>query len=127
MLISMPFFSVSQTVTPIAPDSTVKVISVDTLEEEQSLDKTVIYNARDSIRYEAKDNKVYLFGNAYVEYGDMNLRAEFIEIDYSKNLVTAYGTVDSLGKKVGTPIFKDNSQEFNAEKIMYNLKTKKGL
>lgn len=122
----MPFFSVSQTVTPIASDSTFKVVTVDTLEEDEPLDKKIIYNAEDSIRYEANGNKVYMFGNAYVEYGDMNLRAHFIEIDYSKNLVTAFGTTDSLGKKVGTPIFKDNSQEFNAEKIMYNLKTKKG-
>lgn len=126
MLISMPFFSVSQTVTPITNDSTVKVVTVDTLEEDEPLDKKIIYNARDSIRYEATGNKIYLFGEAYVEYGDMNLKAEFIEIDNDKNLVTAYGTTDSTGKKVGTPIFKDNTQEFNAEKIMYNLKTKKG-
>jgi hypothetical protein len=122
----MPFFSVSQTVTPVSNDSTVKVVTVDSLEEDQPLDKKVIYNARDSIRYEAKGNKVFLFGDAYVEYGDMNLRSEFIEIDNSKNLVTAYGKTDSTGKKTGTPIFKDNTQEFNAEKIMYNLKTKKG-
>ncbi len=122
----MPFFSVSQTVTPVQKDSTVNLVTVDTLEEDEPLDKTVIYNARDSSRYEAKGNKVYLFGGAYVEYGDMNLKSEFIEIDNDKNLVTAYGTVDSTGKKVGTPIFKDNTQEFNAEKIMYNLKTKKG-
>ncbi|MBP7808274.1 MAG: LPS-assembly protein LptD [Bacteroidia bacterium] len=122
----MPFFSVSQTVTPVTADTTYKV-TVDTLaEEDEPLDKKVIYNARDSIRYEAKNNKVYLFGDAYVEYGEMNLKSEFIEIDYSKNLITAFGTVDSLGKKVGTPIFHDNEQEFNAEKIMYNLKTKKG-
>lgn len=122
----MPFFSVSQTVTPVSTDSTIKVVTVDTLEEDEPLDKKVIYNARDSIRYESKNNKVYLFGDAYVEYGDMNLKSEFIEIDYDKNLVTAFGTTDSTGKKVGTPIFKDNTQEFNAEKIMYNLKTKKG-
>lgn len=122
----MPFFGFSQTLTPVAKDTTYKV-TVDTLtEEDESLDKQVIYNARDSIRYEAKDNKVFLFGDAYVEYGTMNLKAEFIEIDNSKNLVTAYGKVDSTGKKIGTPLFKDDSQEFNAEKMMYNLKTKKG-
>ncbi len=122
----MPFFSISQTVTPVASDSTVKVVTVDTLDEDEPLDKKIIYNARDSIRYEAKGNKIFLFGEAYVEYGDMNLKAEFIEIDNDKNLVTAYGTTDSTGKKIGTPVFKDNTQEFNAEKIMYNLKTKKG-
>jgi hypothetical protein len=134
MLISMPIFTYSQTLTPkdtilkttTAKDTLFKT-TVDTLaDEEAPLDKKVIYNARDSIRYEAAANKAYLFGDAYVEYGDMSLKAEFIEIDNKKNLVTAYGTTDSTGKKVGTPIFKDNTQEFNAEKIMYNLKTKKG-
>ena len=104
----------------------VKTVKLDTLEEQESLEHKVIANARDSSRYEAKGNKLYLFGDAYVEYESMNLKAEFIEVDYDKNLVTAYGTTDSTGKKVGTPVFKDAEQEFNAEKIMYNLKTKKG-
>lgn len=123
LLISVPYFSYSQNLTPV---DTVYKTRVDTLDEEDPLDKAITYNARDSIRYEAEGNKLFLYGESYVEYGDMNLKAEFIEIDYSKNLVTAFGTVDSTGKKVGTPIFKDNTQEFNAEKIMYNLKTKKG-
>jgi len=104
----------------------VKTVKLDTIEEPETLEHKVIANARDSSRYEAKGNKLYLFGDAYVEYESMNLKAEFIEVDYDKNLVTAYGTTDSTGKKVGTPVFKDAEQEFNAEKIMYNLKTKKG-
>jgi hypothetical protein len=123
LLISVPILSYSQNLTPT---DTIYKNRVDSLDEEDPLDKVVIYNARDSIRYEAQGDKIFLYGESYVEYGDMNLKAEFIEIDYSKNLVTAYGTVDSTGKKVGTPIFKDKAQEFNAEKIMYNLKTKKG-
>ncbi|MGZ4038790.1 MAG: putative LPS assembly protein LptD, partial [Bacteroidia bacterium] len=117
----------AQTKTP-PPDTVKKVTVVDSIPEPEgeTLDQKVIYNARDSSRYEADKNKFYLFGDAYVEYGTMNLKAEFIEIDYSKNLITAYGTTDSTGKKVGTPVFKDAEQEFNAEKIMYNLKTKKG-
>lgn len=104
----------------------VKTVNLDTIEEQETLEHKVIANARDSSRFEASGNKLYLFGDAYVEYENMNLKAEFIEVDYSKNLVTAFGTTDSTGKKVGTPVFKDSEQEFNAEKIMYNLKTKKG-
>lgn len=125
MLISAPFYSFSQS--RVAGDTvkTVKTVTTDTLPDE-SLEKRIIYNAKDSARYEAKGNKIYLFGEAYVEYETMNLKSEFIEIDYDKNLITAYGKTDSSGKKVGTPLFKDAEQEFNAEKMMYNLKTKKG-
>lgn len=106
-------------------DSTTRTIDLDTMPDE-SLESKVIANARDSSRYEKAGNKYYLFGDAYVEYQSMNLKAEYIVVDYDKNLVTAFGTTDSTGKKVGTPIFKDGQQEFNAEKIIYNLKTKKG-
>ncbi len=123
MLISTPLIGA---VNRVFPGDTIKKLRVDTISEPETLDTKVIYNARDSSRYEADSNKFYLFGDAYVEYGTMNLKAEFIEIDYSKNLVTAYGYIDSTGKKAGTPVFKDGAQEFNAEKIMYNLKTKKG-
>lgn len=99
---------------------------MDTLEEAEVLEQKVITNARDSSRYEAQGNKLFLFGDSYVEYENMKLNAEYIEVDYGKNLVTAFGKTDSTGKKSGTPVFKDGEEEFNAEKIMYNLKTKKG-
>lgn len=105
---------------------TVKTVKLDTIQEKETLEHKVITNARDSSRYESKGNKLYLFGDAYVEYESMNLKAEFIEIDYDKNTVTAYGKTDSAGNKTGTPVFKDATQEFKSEKIMYNLKTKKG-
>jgi len=107
---------------------TVKKVVVDTLAsaEGETLDDPINYSAEDSIVFLASINKVMLYGKAKVKYVDMNLESEFIEIDYTKNLVTAYGKKDSLGKNVGTPIFKDGEQTMEAEKIMYNLKTKKG-
>jgi hypothetical protein len=125
MLISAPLLSYSQTQVTGDTVKTVQTISADTVPDE-TLEHRIIYNARDSARYEAKGNKIFLFGEAYVEYETMSLKAEFIEIDYEKNLVTAFGKTDSAGNKVGTPLFKDKDQEFNAEKMMYNLKTKKG-
>lgn len=108
---------------------TVKTIALDTLddqEEAEPLEHRIIYNARDSIRYETKGQKVYLFGDGYVEYETMNLKAEFIEIDNEKNTITAYGQKDSLGNEAGNPLFKDGDQEISCRKMIYNLKTKKG-
>jgi len=112
----------------VAPEDTLKKVSVDTLdaEDDQTLESKISYLAEDSMVYIKSGAKVLLYGKAHVQYGDMDLKAEYIEIEYEKNLMIAYGKKDSLGKNVGTPVFKDGQQEMNAEKIMYNLKTKKG-
>lgn len=112
----------------IAKDS-IKNVTVDSLNQNdvgEPLEHSIVYNARDSIRYETKGQKIYLFGDAYVNYQSMNLKSEFIEIDNAKNTITAYGKKDSLGANVGTPIFKDGAQEIACRKMVYNLKTKKG-
>ncbi|MGZ4098386.1 MAG: putative LPS assembly protein LptD [Bacteroidia bacterium] len=112
----------------VGQKDTLKKVSVDTLNtrDEGELEDKISYSAQDSTVYLASSSKVFLYGKAQVEYGNMNLTAEFIEIDYDKNVVIAYGKKDSAGKNVGTPLFKDGAQEMNADKIMYNLKTKKG-
>lgn len=110
--------------TPTSPQA--KVDSLDTEEDSEPLEHRIVYNARDSIRYETKGNKIYLFGDGFVQYEDMNLKSEFIEIDNEKNTITAYGKTDSLGKNSGTPVFKDGAQEITCRKMIYNLKTKKG-
>ncbi|MBA4241871.1 MAG: hypothetical protein C0448_14190 [Sphingobacteriaceae bacterium] len=113
--------------TPTIPTSPqTKVDSLDTEEDSEPLEHRIVYNARDSIRYETKGNKIYLFGDGFVQYEDMNLKSEFIEIDNEKNTITAYGKTDSLGKNSGTPVFKDGTQEITCRKMIYNLKTKKG-
>jgi hypothetical protein len=108
-------------------DTLKNVTTIDTLPpDDETIESTIIYNATDSIRYESEGNKVLMFGDAYVEYGSMTLKAEGIKIDYEKNLVTAFGKKDSSGKYLGAPLFKDGEQEMEADTIKYNLKTKRG-
>lgn len=125
MLISL---NVTRLLAQTNPIDTLKKVAVDTLAstDGEKLDDPINYSAEDSIVFLASINKVMLYGKAKVKYVDMDLESEFIEIDYTKNLVTAYGKKDSLGKNVGSPTFKDGEQTMEAEKIMYNLKTKKG-
>lgn len=112
----------------ISKNDSVPIVTVDTLDTENDapLEYPIIYNARDSIRYETKGQKIFLFGDGFVKYDEMNMKAEFIEIDNAKNTVTAFGKVDSTGKQEGNPVFKDGEQEIMARKIVYNMKTKKG-
>lgn len=110
------------------PKDTIKKVTVDTLDtdNDEPLEHPIIYNARDSIRYETEGNKVFLFGDAYVDYDGMVLKSEFIEIDNQKNTITAFGKKDSVGNEVGYPLFKDGQQEISCRKMVYNLKTRKG-
>lgn len=114
------------------PGDTLKKSNTDTLAAplaeagDDELEEQIKYSATDSIVALPEKGLGILYGKAWVTYGSMRIDAEFIQIDYTKNLVTAYGKKDSLGKSVGNPVFKEGDEEMNADKIMYNLKTKKG-
>ena len=95
-------------------------------ESSESIEEQINYSAEDSIVSLPNEGKTMLYGKAKVDYGSMNIQSEIMEIDYTKNIVTAYGKKDSLGQLFGTPVFKDGAEPLEAEKIMYNLKTKRG-
>lgn len=92
-----------------------------------ALETEVYYTATDSMPYYGDERTTYLYGNAIVKYGKMELRADFIKIEFGKNLITAKGTKDSLGRIRGKPVFKEGDAEYRAETIKYNFKSKKGI
>ncbi len=83
--------------------------------------------ASDSSYYDVKNNVMYLYGNGRITYGEKQVDAGYIKVDYKKNTIIAKSKVDSLGRKSGLPIFKDPSQgTITADSIYYNFKTSKG-
>lgn len=94
---------------------------------ESSFKSKVEYHADDSIMIDNRNNKAYLWGNAWVEYEDIKLDADYLEIDFARNEVTAKGLADSTGQIQNTPIFKEKGQEYKSGEMVYNFQTKKGL
>ena len=90
------------------------------------LEAEIKYHARDSIRFGVDDKKVYLFGDAQINYKDIELKAAYIEVDQETKEVYAEGVADSTGKIIGTPVFKNAGQEFAAKRMRYNFDSKKG-
>jgi len=90
------------------------------------LEAEINYSAEDSAVTDRTANRVYLYGKSKVIYGNMQMEAAVIEVDYLNNTVLAYGTKDSTGKMINNPVFKDGNETMEAEKILYNLKSKKG-
>lgn len=91
------------------------------------IDDPIDYEADDSLIFDLENDKVYLYGNGFVTYQDIELRAAYIELDRARDVVFAMGTLDSLGKEIGKPVFKDGSESFESKTLTYNFKTKKGI
>ncbi|MBI9036610.1 MAG: LPS-assembly protein LptD [Bacteroidales bacterium] len=113
--------------TLIAINDTITNDTIIEQKKEKALKAKVDYHANDSIRLDAKNQKVFLFGGAEISYQNINLKAAYIEINFKTNTVFAKGVPDSTGKVQGMPVFSEGGQEFDAETMKYNFDTKKGL
>lgn len=72
--------------------------------------------------------QVHLYGDAEVKYGTIQLKADYIRIDWTTNELFAKGTYDSTTKKaIGEPIFQDGPESYTTRELRYNYKTKKGF
>ena len=92
-----------------------------------SLDAPVAYNATDSMIYDIANKKIHLYGEARVEYADITLTGAHIVYDWESNIVTAEAKRDSLTRGIiGMPEFTQGDQVFNAMRMRYNFKTRKG-
>ncbi len=87
------------------------------------IETTINYSARDSINTSVDGQIVWLYGDAKIVYGKIELEADEIVIDYKNNTLSANGTRDSLGRRVGFPIFKDGPQLYEMKDIVYNFKS----
>jgi lipopolysaccharide export system protein LptA len=91
------------------------------------IETRIQYTCRDSIRMSMAEQRVYLYGNAKVVYGNRNIEAEYLIINWVLNEVSAYGKTDSLGKVIGRPVFKEGADMYVADSIRYNMKSGKGI
>lgn len=93
-----------------------------------ALDSPVVYSSTDSIVFQISGNAVQTYGDGKVKYENIDLESDFIELDVVKREVFAKGMVDdSTHEVVGNPVYKDNSDTFDADSMRYNFDTKKGL
>ena len=131
---SVGIISPNDTIPPevaVDPDSLAAdslTVAADTLRPpEGDIQTTIAYTAEDSTLMDARGRSVLLYGNAQVDYGQISLKADYIELDWTNNMLTARGREDSTGNVVGRPVFKDGAEEYQTEEIRYNFKTRKAF
>ncbi len=93
--------------------------------QESDIETTIFYSARDSINSSFETQVIKLYGQAKITYGEIELEAEEIFIDYEKSTISARGKLDSLGRRIGFPIFKNGNEVYETRDMVYNFKTKK--
>lgn len=103
---------------------------------EDALEDEVIYGSRDTSWTDIKNNKIHLFGEAFVEYTTIKVKARYIIFDFKTNTIEAHETIpDSLVDfsvktdltKEEKPTFIDGESTFTYKKLRYNFKSKKAF
>lgn len=103
-----------------APGTTSKIVR-----SKVDLDNGVDFSAKDSMILVGR-NQAYMYGDSHVEYGNIKLDANQIEMNLENSTVYAVGTPDSVGELKGTPVFEDNGTSYEAKTMSYNFKTERG-
>lgn len=92
-----------------------------------AIDQQVTYQASGKKINDLVNRKVTLIGTGQVNYGDILIEADSIIFNMDNNQIYAVGIMDSTGQVTGKPYFKSGSDEFEADTLRYNFKTKKAI
>jgi lipopolysaccharide assembly outer membrane protein LptD (OstA) len=116
--------------TTINTDQTVLSEKRDSIEPRKPIFESPIdYKSRDSmaVSFENGQQIVYLYGDANVKYGTIELTADFISVNFATKEIYAEGIADTTGTVNGKPHFKESSEEFDCSSLRYNFVTSKGF
>lgn len=109
---------------PVKKDS---IIQDSISKKEPLLADIVKRKAEGYMRYDRKEQKIYLYDKAELYYQDTELKAGIIIMDLAKNEVYAGRIKDSTGVYSQLPDFKQGSQVVKPDSIRFNFDTQKAL
>ncbi|GAA0870990.1 putative LPS assembly protein LptD [Gangjinia marincola] len=118
----------SSSQTPI-PATVQDSIKKDTITEQKTtfLTDQVVYKAKDYMRLSRKENRMYLYNEAEITYGDVNIKAGLIILDNEKNEIYAYGIRDTADVYTQSPVFTQANSVVEPDSIRFNFDTEKAL
>ena len=90
-----------------------------------AIKSVVTYQCADSICFNLEVKKAFLFKDGKTNYEDMELQADYIEIDFQLNELYASGIAIETGEIEGSPVFNQEGNLYRAQEMKYNFSTKK--
>lgn len=91
------------------------------------IETTINYHARDSMIFEIDEQKLYLYGDTHIDYGNITLDADQTSIDWSQRTIKSRFSYDTLGRKRGKPVFSQGEEVYETDDILYNFKTERAV
>ena len=92
-----------------------------------AIEQKVTYSAAGQVKRDILNKRVILIDKAVVRSEEIEITADSMVFNMTNNLLFAAGRRDTSGNVSGTPVFKEGSNEFKADELTYNFKTKKAL
>jgi len=132
------FAQQKESVTPISKPDTIKTIIADSLavpdstkpKKQFDVDAVINAAASDSLIFQVKKKKMYLYGSGELKYKSTDLKSAKIFIDYQKNELEAFGIEDTSDtakvKMKGNPHLTEGGETFEGSYIRHNFKTQRG-
>ena len=135
------FFLTLRSISLCAQEDTTEVkdtgVSKDSISEQQKnkkdsipgsfLSDVVNDKAKDYKRIDRKNQKMYLYNEAQIDYKNIRIKAGEIILDYGNDQVIAKGIIDSTDQYTQKPIFTKDGDEVRPDSLRYNFETKKAL
>ena len=106
------------------PSDTINSLSLPKQKPGQ-IEAEINYSAQDSIVF-LGNGTGFLHGQSDIKYKNITLKADFVRVKMDSSIIFAHGTIDSVGTKIGEPVFSEGKTEYASKELTYNLKTKKG-
>ena len=91
------------------------------------LDRIITGHAVDSLYYDMRKKMVYMYEQGEVKYDNMNLQADFMNIDLDSKNIYAYGKADTINGEptVTRPLFTQGGTSLNMDTIAYNIESQR--
>jgi lipopolysaccharide assembly outer membrane protein LptD (OstA) len=94
--------------------------------KQETLTDVVDYYGKDYVFINREEQKIYMYNEAYIIYGDMRIDAGLIILDYNKNEIYAKG-IDSADVYSQRPVFVQTNNTVEPDSIRFNFDSEKAL
>ncbi|OGU56038.1 MAG: organic solvent tolerance protein [Ignavibacteria bacterium RBG_13_36_8] len=95
------------------------------------VDAVVYASASDSLTFDVRNKKMFVFGSGDLKYKQSELKSGKIDVNFGDNTLDAFGlpdTSDPTGTKyLQTPVLTEAGESYEGQKIKYNFKTQRGF
>jgi lipopolysaccharide assembly outer membrane protein LptD (OstA) len=102
---------------------------IDTSKQIKSdIDEIINYHADDSVVFDIKEKKMYLYNNSELTYKDLKLNSGIIVFEQEAQTLDAMGLPDSLdnSKFMQLPLMYQGSEKYEGTMLTYNFQTQQG-